>query len=120
MERNFRKAFGETSVVVNPPLQMQRNTAVLRHSAGLPDDTDFLTLLDQSSGVLAQLPIGSINAMHYESGQLDVDVKLHSENEIFALQQKLLSKGFSIRLSDLHKTGDSVETRITVQAGGVS
>ena len=120
MEQNFRKAFGETSVVVNPPLQMQRNIAALRHSAGLPDDADFLSLLDQSSGLLVQLPGGSINAMHYESGRLDIDLRLRNENEIISLQQNLQSKGLSIRLGDFHKTSDSVETRLTIQAGGVS
>jgi general secretion pathway protein L len=120
MERNFRKAFGESSVVVNPPLQMQRNVAALRHSAGLSDDADFLSLLDQSSSVLVKLPAGSINAMHYESGRIDIDIKLPGEKEIVSLQQQLQSKGLSIRLGDFHKTGNAVETRLTILAGGAS
>jgi len=92
MERTFLKTFGETSVVVNPPLQMQRNISALRHTAGLPDDADFLSLLDQASSTLSKLPTGSVAALHYESGRLDVDVKLRTEADITNLQQHLQSK----------------------------
>jgi len=120
MERTFRKAFGESSTVVNPPLQMQRNIAALRHSAGLPDEADLLPLLDQSASTLSALPRGSITALHYESGRLDVDVKLNNKAEIDGLQQRLQGKGLSVRLGDVRDTGNGVETRLAIQAGGVS
>ena len=120
MGRTFRKTFGESSVIVNPSLQMQRNIAVLRHTAGLPDEADFLALLDQASGTLSTLPGGSISAMHYESGRLDVDLKLHNEQEVIKLRERLLGKGLSIRTGDIRNTGNGVETRLTLQAGGVS
>jgi len=119
MERTFLKTFGETSVVVNPPLQMQRNIAALRHTAGLPDDADFLSLLDQASSSLTKLPTGSVTALHYESGKLDVDLKLRNDAEVLNLQQRLQSKGLSIRLSDIHKTGTGVETRLAILTGGI-
>jgi general secretion pathway protein L len=119
MERTFRQAFGDTTTVVNPPLQMQRNIAVLRHSAGLPDESDFLPLLDQASGTLSSLPAGRVTTLHYESGRLDVDVKLRTAAEARALQQRLQGNGLSIRLGDIRDTGDGVETRLAIQAGGV-
>ncbi len=119
MERTFRKTFGDTSVVVNPPLQMQRNIAALRHAAGLPDDADFLPLLDLASSTLSSLPSGSLTALHYESGRLDVDIKLHNDTEIRTLQQRLQGKGLSIRLGDIRHTENSAETRLAIQAGGV-
>jgi len=39
---------------------MQRNISALRHTAGLPDDADFLSLLDQASSTLSKLPTGSV------------------------------------------------------------
>ena len=120
IERTFHKTFGDNSAVVNPPLQMQRNIAALRHAAGLPDDADFLSLLDQASGALSKLPNGSLTALHYESGRLDVDIKLHSEAEILTLQQNLQHKGLSIQSSDIRNTGNSVETRLAIRTGGVS
>jgi general secretion pathway protein L len=120
MERTFRKTFGETSVIVNPPLQMQRNIAVLRHTAGLPDEADFLALLDQASGTLSTLPAGSVSALHYESGRLDIDLKLRNEAEVVKLRERLLGLGLSIHTADIRNTGNGVETRLTLQAGGVS
>jgi general secretion pathway protein L len=120
MERTFRKSFGEASVIVNPPLQMQRNIAALRHSAGLPDDADFISLLDQASSPLSSLPAGSVSGLHYESGRLDIDLKLRNEAEVIALKQRLQSKGLSIRPGDIRNTGNGVETRLAILAGGVS
>jgi general secretion pathway protein L len=120
MGRTFRKTFGESSVVVNPPLQMQRNIAVLRHTAGLPDEADFLALLDQASSTLSTLPSGSVSAMHYESGRLDIDLKLHNEADVVKLRDRLSSKGLSIRTGEIRNTGNGIETRLTLQAGGVS
>jgi general secretion pathway protein L len=114
IERTFLKTFGETSVVVNPPLQMQRNIAALRHTAGLPDDADFLSLLDQASGSLSTLPTGSVTGLHYESGRLDVDLKLRNDAEVLNLQKHLQSKGLGIRSSDIRKTGTGVETRLAI------
>lgn len=119
MERTFRKAFGDTSVVVNPPLQMQRNISALRHAAGLPDDADFLPLLDQTASALSSFPSGSVTALHYESGRLDADIKLRGEADIRALQQRLQEKGLSVRPGDIRNTGNSVETRLSIQAGGI-
>ncbi|PWB59329.1 MAG: hypothetical protein C3F18_01025, partial [Nitrosomonadales bacterium] len=47
MEQSFRKAFPEAKVIVDAPLQMRRNLAELRHSAGIMDHNDFLPLLAQ-------------------------------------------------------------------------
>jgi general secretion pathway protein L len=120
MGRTFRKTFGESSVVVNPPLQMQRNIAVLRHTAGFPDEADFLSLLDRSSATLSTLQKGSVNAIHYEAGRLDIDLKMGNEAEVVKLRERLLGKGLSIRTGEIRNTGNGVETRLTIQAGGVS
>lgn len=120
MERTFRKTFGESSTVVNPALQMQRNIATLRHTVGASDESDFLPLLDQISSMLATLPTSSITALHYESGRLNLDVKLRDEAAIHQLQKRLLSQGSNVRVSDLRDTGNGFEARFIIQAGGAS
>lgn len=117
MERTFRKTFGNGSAIVNPPLQMQRNLSALRHAKGLPDDNDFLPLLDQISNTLASLPSGSITGLHYESGRLDVDLRLRGEVEIRALSQRLQGRGLTAHFGDTHNSGNGVETRLTVLSG---
>lgn len=119
MERTFRQTFGDASVVVDPALQMQRNIAVLRHNAGLPDEGDFLPLLDQAAAALAPLPESSIKAMRYVSGRLDIDLTLPSATEMSAMQQRVNGKGLSLRFGDIRATGSGIEARVSIQTGGL-
>ena len=114
MARSFHAAFGDASTLVNAPLQMQRNLADLRHSAGLPDNGDFLPLLDAAAPALAALPPGSVRALHYESGRLDVDIKLGSGNDFPVLRQRLQNKGLGVRTGDIHDLGNGAEARLTL------
>lgn len=115
IERSFRSAFGESSALVDPVLQMQRNLAALYHAAGLPDETDFLSLLDGSASVFAALPAGSVRALHYESGRLDVDVHLGNAGDLGLLQQSLQRRGFIARNGEVHKGANGIDTRISLQ-----
>lgn len=117
MERTFHAAFGSASTLVNAPLQMQRNLAELRHAAGVPDETDFLPLLDAAAPLLAALPAGSTQELHYDSGRLDLDIKLASKADIIQLQQRLQRKGLQVNAGDMHDAGNGIESRLSVQAG---
>lgn len=117
MERSFRAAFGEAGTLVNAPLQMQRNLAELRHSTGLPDDGDFLPLLDASAPTLSMLPAGSVRGLHYESGRLDVDIKLSRGSDIQDLRLRLRNKGLGVQLGDIRDVGDGAEARLTLLSG---
>jgi general secretion pathway protein L len=117
MERSFHTAFGEGHTLVNAPMQMQRNLAELRHTAGLPDDGDFLPLLDAAASTFSTLPAGSVLGLHYESGRFDVDIKLVRSNDFQDLRQRLQNKGLSILLSDIHDTGNGAEARLTLLPG---
>jgi general secretion pathway protein L len=98
-------------------LQMQRNLAGLRHAAGVPDEADFLPLLDAAAPLLAALPAGSTQALHYETGRLDVDIRLGSKADILQLQQRLQRKGLKVNAGDMHDAGNGVDTRLSLQAG---
>lgn len=118
MDRIFRTTFGANSTLVNAPLQMQRNLAELRHGAGLPDDSDFLPLLDLAAARLAELPLGSVRALHYETGRLDVELKLVNSAAFRTLQQHLQRKGLSVNLGEIQDTGRGAEARMSLSAGG--
>ena len=117
MERSFHTAFGEGHTLVNAALQMQRNLAELRHTAGLADDGDFLPLLDASASTFAALPAGSVRGLHYESGRLDADLKLGGGNDFQTLRQRLQNKGLGVQLGDIHDTGNGAEARLTLLPG---
>jgi general secretion pathway protein L len=115
MEQNFRATFGASGVLVNAPLQMRRNLAELRHQAGQMDDSDFLALLDAAAPVL---PAGSVQALHYESGRLDADVKAASHNELQSLQQRLQTRGLAVQMGEIHEAQGGAEARLSIQIGG--
>jgi general secretion pathway protein L len=119
MERTFRTTFGDTVTLVNAPLQMQRNLAELKHVAGVPDTGDFLSLLNLSGRTLAALPAGSVTGMHYESGRLDIDIKLSRRKEFDALKQSLLGVGLGIRMGEIREMGNGAEARLTLLPGGM-
>ncbi len=118
MERSFRSAFGETGTLVNAPLQMGRNLAELHHSAGLPDEGDFLPLLDAAAPTLTTLPPDSVRGMHYESGRLDVDLRLAADKNFQELKQRLQNKGLAVQLSEVHVSGSNAEARLSLLPGG--
>ncbi len=117
MARSFHTAFGDSSTLVNAPLQMQRNLAELRHAAGLQDDGDFLSLLDAAAAEFAPLPAGSVSALHFEAGRLDVDIKLARVEDLRGLRQRLLGKGLGVQMSDPRDTGNGAGARLTLMPG---
>lgn len=118
MQRIFRATFGDSVTLVNAPLQMQRNLAELRHAAGVPDTADFLSLFNLSGRSLAALPVGSVVAMHYEAGRLDVDVKLANRNDFLNLKQSLQNSGLGVRMGEVRDLGNGAETRLTLLPEG--
>jgi general secretion pathway protein L len=74
MEQSFRKAFPEAKVIVDAPLQMRRNLAELRRSAGMMEHNDFLPLLAQlAPGLGAQAQIRSLD---YQQDELTIRLTL--------------------------------------------
>lgn len=119
MQRTFRATFGDAVMLVNAPLQMQRNLAELRHVAGVPDTGDFLPLLGLASRSLASLPVGSVVAMHYEAARLDIDIRLARREDFLKLKQSMQSSGVSVRISEIRDLGNSAEARLTVMPEGM-
>ena len=120
MQRTFRATFGDAVTLVNAPLQMQRNLAEARHAAGMPDTGDFLPLLDLASGALAGLPAGSVVAMHYEAGRLDIDIRLARKTDFINLKQKMQSSGLGVRIGEIRDAGNGAEARVTLLPEGLS
>jgi general secretion pathway protein L len=114
MEQIFKNTFGEDSAIIDPPLQMQRNLSSLRHTAGIVDETDFLSLLDMASPVLSSLNEHALRSLNYESAQLELEVKLPNAAAIQSLVQKLQHIGMHVRTSDSHDLGDGTQAKLTL------
>lgn len=114
MELSFRKAFGNEIMLVNAPLQMQRNLADMKHGAGLADDGDFLMLTNLVAKSLARLPEGSVRALHYEGGRLEIEINTATAGEVSTLQESLRNSGLYVRV-DTHSAGSGLNTKLTIQ-----
>jgi len=119
MQRTFRATFGDSVTLVNAPLQMQRNLADLRHVAGMPDTGDFLPLLNSASRSLAALPAGSVVAMHYEAGRLDIDIKLARKTDFLSLKLNMQNSGVSARIGEIRDVVNGAEARVTLLPEGI-
>jgi len=68
-EEVFRTAFPDAKVIVDPSLQLARNLAELKRSRGLAADDDFLA---QATKAARDFPAGSVKAVSYANGRLEV------------------------------------------------
>ena len=119
MQKTFRATFGDAVALVDAPLQMQRNLAELRHVAGMPDTGDFLPLLNLAGSSLAALPAGSVVAMHYEAGRLDIDIKLARKADFASLKKSMQSSGLGVRIGEIRDLGNGADARLTLLPEGM-
>lgn len=71
----FRSAFPRETAVLDPIAQARRQLADLRARAGLASASDFSVLNARMAQLLAQAPVGAVEAMEYRDGQLTVKLK---------------------------------------------
>ena len=72
MEAGFRQAFPKAQVVVDPLLQMRRQTAELRLRAGQDGPEDFLPLLLRFTQLMGPGAADALAALDYRDGRLKV------------------------------------------------
>ena len=98
IQNSFHLAFPEAKVIVDAPLQMQRNLAEMRHARGVTDPADFLPLLAKAAPVFSQPEPVKIQSMRYENGGLSVDVLLRGSQQPELLRDRLQSAGLKVSL----------------------
>lgn len=98
MEKHFREAFPDARVVVDAPLQMQRNLAELRGAVGQMSPTDFLPLLARAAAALDAGSRSGLRAIHYEAGQLRLDLPVADQAAAEQLLQRLAAAGLNSQL----------------------
>ncbi len=98
MERSFREAFPDARVVVDAPLQMQRNLAELRHAGGEALPSDFVPLLARAAAALDPDSRGRLREVHYAADQLRLAFELRDRAAVDALLQRLATAGLAARV----------------------
>lgn len=120
MQRSFRQAFPEAKVVVDAPLQMQRNLAELRHARGLSDPADFLPVLAKAAPVLSRPEPAAIQSMQYENGILKIDVQLRGSQTPEQMRNRFQSAGMKTEIEKVEtpKSGGAV-VRLMLRGEGL-
>lgn len=117
MEKRFREAFPDARVVVDAPLQMQRKLAELRSAAGQASPADFLPLLARTAAALDAGSRGGLRAIHYEAGQLRLDVPVADQAAAEQLSKRLADAGLNSQLQGVSGAAPQSMTRIAVTGG---
>lgn len=119
MQKAFRLAFPEARVVVDAPLQMQRNLAELRHARGLSDPADFLPALAKATPVLSQPEPSSIQSMEYENGILKIDVQLRGSQTPEQMRNRFQAAGMKAEIEKMEapKSGGTI-VRLKLRGNG--
>jgi len=114
MEKSFRGAFPDARVVVNAPLQMQRNLAELRGAAGQISPLDFLPLLARTAAALDADSRSNLRAVGYEASQLSLDVALPDRTAADALLKRLIDAGLASQLQNVSGAPPQSLARIVI------
>jgi general secretion pathway protein L len=99
MEVQFRAVFPDALAVVDPVLQMRRKLAEARHSAGVPDEGDFLPMIERVASGLGGLPEGNVRVVSYESGRLSLELGAIEESAARQILKRLTQAGLNVEAS---------------------
>lgn len=113
MEQSFRSAFPDAKVIVDAPLQMNRNLAELRHAAGLPDHNDFLPLMASIAPLLDKS--SKLLKLDYQQGFLNLHLILPDRNAAETLRARLTAIPLA-RLESGSTSPDGVEIQLNIGA----
>lgn len=95
----FGSTFPEVTVVVDPPLQMQRAVASLQQASGSASDSDLETLLGKWGELGAAASVGSApTALDFSGGELRLLGAGLTAEQVAALDVSLRAQGLSGRV----------------------
>ena len=98
MRNALTQTFPKVQVVVDAPVQMERELAVLRQAAGSVSPRDLEPLLAAAG---AALPEGQLpNALEYTAGELRLRGITLTDEEHTAMVTRLQTAGYGARMDD--------------------
>lgn len=99
INRILTRSHPQVRAVLDAPIQMQRETDLLRSSAGRPGDQDLESLLS-AAATAWPADRGPLEALSFESGRLSIPANGWSEAQIQTFKKQLQSEGWQLELSD--------------------
>ena len=113
MDQLLRTAHPGVRVVLDAPLQMQRENERLRAAAGRPGDADLEALW---SAAAAAWPDGQgpVQSLRFDGGRLTLTVPGFAEPQLTQFRERLKGSGFNAELSE----GRLIFSRVAAAPGG--
>lgn len=99
MDRVLKAAHPGVRAVLNAPLQMQRETALLRAAAGRPGDTDLEALLGAAAAAWPDGQ-GPVQTLRFESGKLLIAAAGFGEPQMVQFRDRLRGSGYVATLAE--------------------
>ena len=96
----------QVRAVLDAPLQMQRETELLRAAAGRPGDADFESLLSAAAAAWPE-GIGPVSTLKFEPGHLSFAAPGWAEAQSASFRDRLRAGGWAV---------DATEGRVTISA----
>lgn len=112
----FTRAFPEEHEIVDPPLQMRRDLALLKQRSGVVGANDFLPLLDRVAAAAGPASGFSLKSLRYGAGGLRIDVDVGGFAALDALQGQLHAHGLSAQVLTADSSGGKVHGRLEVHS----
>lgn len=99
MSATLSSAFPKVRAILDAPVQMRRETELLRAAAGRPGEQDFETLL--AAAATAWPPErGPVDALSFEPGRLTISANGWSPAQIQQFERQLRSEGWQLQTQD--------------------
>ncbi len=99
LDTTLRSAHPQVRAILDAPVQMRRETELLRAAAGRPGEQDLETLL--AAAATAWPPErGPVEALSFETGRLQLSASGWSEAQIQQFRRQLESEGWQLELAD--------------------
>jgi general secretion pathway protein L len=117
MDRLFRTAFPEAKAVVDPALQMRRNLAELRRTAGEADAADLVPMLVKLSPALTTVG-GSPQSMKFERGEIELQLPVAPGETRERLASRLQVPGLRVRVERVATGGGATLATVRVAPEG--
>jgi general secretion pathway protein L len=114
MDKTFRTAFPDAKVVVDAPLQMQRNLSELKRASGQAEQTDFLPLVAKAAALLSAP--AKPQTLNYDNGQLKVDALFPDEQAVEELRGRVTSMGKQARIEATNRKDNGMSARLAIGA----
>ncbi len=98
-EQLLRSSFPKVRAVLDAPLQMQRETEVLRAAAGRTGESDLETLLGAAAAAWPDGQ-GPVHTLRFEPGRLTLSASGWSDEQVAQFRERLRPGGWAVESSE--------------------